>query len=117
MTDLDVSSRSPGFLDPAKLDCFSGSRFTKHCKWPRAPALEACRHHHPLNASLRRGAVTAPDMLASHVILVHTFVDLSIFRRRSCELRKRHFESWPPPQARPAFQGTSHEGSGAGRRL
>src|SRR6267154_654204 len=35
------SSRSSGFLeDPARLDLFSKSRFTKHCKWARDDSVE-----------------------------------------------------------------------------
>jgi hypothetical protein len=38
------------------------------------------------------------DMLASHVIFVHTLHDRpSYFGKGHCELRKRYFESWRPP--------------------
>jgi transcriptional regulator with XRE-family HTH domain len=50
-------------------------------------------------------------MLVSHVISVHYTAGSTITSsgKRRCELRKRHFESWRPPQTGTAFQGIAHE--------
>jgi hypothetical protein len=63
------SSRSSGFLeDPARLDLFSKSRFTKHCKWARDDSVETqfrrlARFSGP--ASIQPGSITTQPRVSS----------------------------------------------------